>query len=289
MKKILLSIPFILLIACHSEHKEKDKPKKVLQNNSGEVSNPEKDLYTAIQSIDKRRPDAISQAVLTYKNSKTHNSPLSCDRDLVVLKNFAISAAIALNESGYINNLTLENGKIRLADERKFNRLGYLVSYVDGEAYFVASPSYLLENMQACLSGPMMEFMHEFDLEARNNAVQGEALNISLDELERRLLFWENFLLENPEFILRDEANTTYHFFLSLYMTGTGTSRAFSPDQLQFNPEYKKSYERILKKTASPTADFIKGYYHVLKENNFFYSTKVDEYINTVKSPFHGL
>lgn len=283
MRKLIL---LFLVCACQAEQSPKEPdPINAIEENKPAPPG----LSTIIAITDTRKPDAISQAVLQYRINTSMNSPLHCDNDLVILKAFAIRAAHDINQTGFLDTMIREDGRISPGDERKLNRLGYMVNYVEGEPYLSASPGYLLESLRPCLSAGMILFLEEFEKEARQTATQGEQLQISVDELLRRVLFWEDFMNEYPNFVLKEEAKTTYHFFLSLYMTGTGTSRAFDARTLHFNPEFRMSYERFMKSNAnSPTAQFIGDYYRVLKQNNFYYSSEVENYYSGVQSPYWG-
>lgn len=238
-----------------------------------------------LDRIDISKADAISKAVLEFKTSHSSGGPLSCDEDFVKVKNFAIQSAMTLSDLGLLDSLKDESGSIAEADVKKFRRLGYSIRKNEGKDFFVADPEYLLSNMDECLSAPMKEFMREFITESNASALDGEVLNIPVQELERRIFFWEKFMDSNPAFILKEEAKTTYHFYLSLYMTGTGHSRAFLENGEDLNPQFKSSYENAMK-NDSRTGKFIAEYYQVLKRSRFKYTPDVESFYITIKSPF---
>jgi hypothetical protein len=283
--RFFLCIAPVLLFSCS----QKETPKTAPKNDTVAIEQPKVIYYgDELQQIDAAHPSAINQAIQLYKTNYAGSTEGYCDAYLADLKNFAVGSALKLGEAGVLDTLNKDkNGKISPEDERKFNRLGYLIRYTDNVPYFVSDPAFLLKNFEPCVSPAMKIFMEEFAKETEKQALSGDELAIEVTELQRRVLFWEDFLLTYPEFLLIDECNATYHFFLSLYMTGTGKSRAFIGDELHFNPEYKASYEVVIQnRKNTPTSRFIKDYYDVLKSSNFKMSMDVQDFVDNIKSPF---
>ena len=283
--RFFLFLAPVLLFSC-----TQNQPKNPAPKNDTVATEQPKVIYYGdeLQNIDATHPSAINQAIQLYKTNYAGSTEGFCDAYLADLKNFAIGSAMKLGEAGVLDTLPKDkNGKISTEDERKFNRLGYLIRYTDKIPYFVSDPAFLLKNFEPCVSPAMKIFMEEFAKETEKQALSGDELAIEVSELQRRVLFWEDFLLTYPEFLLIDECNATYHFFLSLYMTGSGKSRAFIGDDLRFNPEYKASYEIVIKnRKNTPTARFIKDYYDVLKASNFKMDKEVQHFVDNIKSPF---
>lgn len=283
--RLFLLLAPVLLFSC-----TQNQPKNPAPKNDTVATEQPKVIYYGdeLQNIDPTHPSAINQAIQLYKTNYAGSNEGFCDAYLADLKNFAIGSAMKLGEAGVLDTLPKDkNGKISAEDERKFNRLGYLIRYTDKIPYFVSDPAFLLKNFEPCVSPAMKIFMEEFAKETEKQALSGDELAIEVSELQRRVLFWEDFLLTYPEFLLIDECNATYHFFLSLYMTGSGKSRAFIGDDLRFNPEYKASYEIVINnRKNTPTARFIKDYYDVLKASNFKMDKEVQHFVDNIKSPF---
>lgn len=283
--RFFLFLAPVLLFSC-----TQNQPKNPAPKNDTVATEQPKVIYYGdeLQNIDATHPSAINQAIQLYKTNYAGSTEGFCDAYLADLKNFAIGSAMKLGEAGVLDTLPKDkNGKISTEDERKFNRLGYLIRYTDKIPYFVSDPAFLLKNFEPCVSPAMKIFMEEFAKETEKQALSGDELAIEVSELQRRVLFWEDFLLTYPEFLLIDECNATYHFFLSLYMTGSGKSRAFIGDDLRFNPEYKASYEIVINnRKNTPTARFIKDYYDVLKASNFKMDKEVQHFVDNIKSPF---
>jgi len=283
--RFFLFLAPVLLFSC-----TQNQPKNPAPKNDTVITEQPKVIYYGdeLQKIDATHPSAINQAIQLYKTNYAGSTEGFCDAYLADLKDFAIGSAMKLGEAGVLDTLPKDkNGKISTEDERKFNRLGYLIRYTDKVPYFVSDPAFLLKNFEPCVSPAMKIFMEEFAKETEKQALSGDELAIEVSELQRRVLFWEDFLLTYPEFLLIAECNATYHFFLSLYMTGSGKSRAFIGDDLRFNPEYKASYEIVINnRKNTPTARFIKDYYDVLKASNFKMDKEVQHFVDNIKSPF---
>lgn len=249
----------------------------------------EKDLKAFLATLDLSQVNSISQAILHYKTKIKPNGTLTCDSSFVQIRNFAIQSAIEINESGLIPKIVDENGKVTTEDVAKFKKLGLIVRYADQEPYFVTDAAYLLKEFETCLSPVMNQFMQEFVLEDEEMRDKNDLLDLSAEILERRVLFWDNFMSKNSSFILSEEASITYGFFLSQYLGGSKTSSAFIPvkNELVLNEQFKNSYQSLLKKhAATETGKYIGIYYSTLSSSDFKWNAAVESFLTTSTLPF---
>lgn len=281
MKKHFLFLT-LFAISCSQPETEQKTINKV-------TARKELSLAQYLNQLDPAATNAISQGTLYFKTHLSQSSPLNCDSSLVLLKNFSIQSAIAINESGLIPRIANEDGDISAEDRQKFKRIGLLIKYVDNEPYFIADPQYLFDACKNCLSVPMTEFMTEFIIENREMKQRDEFLDLSAEELKRRILFWEKFLTDYPDFILDEEAHITYGFYFSQYVTGSKTAKVFinTGYHLTINQQFKSSYELLMKQHPGlQTTSFISSYYQFLKENDWTYNKRVEHYLDSVVIPF---
>jgi hypothetical protein len=247
---------------------------------------PASDLENYLDTLNSFRVESISQGVLFYQQNYGEQQSV-CDSQLVILKNFALHCAENLNSVNAIADFIAEDGTISDEEENKFKKLGLLVGWAEGSPYFIVDAGYLRKHLGKCISAPMNRFMEEFEVENENVPVEDGGLVIEMNELQRRLLFWERFIEENTGFILEDEARVTYNFYLAIYMTGIDNTPAFDNQSMKLDEKYKTSFTSMIKSDPqSKTVTMIREYYSILAENDFMLNKEVEDYLMTVGSPY---
>ena len=77
-----------------------------------------------------------------------------------------------------------------------------------------------------------------------------------------------------------DNSQQYYETYLETLLTGMDNSRVFDFENERLTSEVKKLYESVIKSGPNTkSTEIIKGYYNLLAENDFKYSTKVNDYL----------
>lgn len=285
-----LYIAVLLFLGSCGSNNEKTVAEKNNKSSGTSGQKPKIDaLQEFLEDLELNALNATSQAILYYNTELKHQSAQNCDSAFVRIKNFAILSAIAINESGKIKEFIDEEGNVSESDLSKLKKLGLLVSYVDNEPYFVSDPSYLKKSFSYCISSSMLQFMEEFELELKELNSKKELLFLNATELKRRIIFWDQFISKNPDFILLEEAHATYGLYFSQYIGGSkeGSSFEEKKDGLFLKDDFRKSYEQFIQESSgSASGKFIKRYYEELKERNFRYDSGIESFLSTSILPF---
>ena len=157
---------------------------------------------------------------------------------------------------------------------KKINHYGYKFDMIEGVILVsVADPGFILNNFSGLISHGLKLYITKV-LEEIDAAGNPEAeIHNSPDEIVNRLLWWERFINNNPNFFLIDDCYSTYDGYLFTLMLGTVSNPAFNSTDQKLNEKFKKAYEKIINHhKGTKAAAMITQYYNILKKNNFTYS-----------------
>jgi hypothetical protein len=162
---------------------------------------------------------------------------------------------------------------------KKLNHYGYKFDIIEGNILIsIADSKFILKNFAGLISSGMKQYITKVIEEIDTAENSDKALTISVDEIANRLLWWENFINKNKDFLLIDDCVSTYDGYLYTLMMGTDSSPAFNNGDQKLNEKFKRTYERIIKNSrGTKAAEIISKYYNILKNNNFIIN---DESVN---------
>lgn len=179
-------------------------------------------------------------------------------------------------------NLMNKNKRLNESDFKmlkKINHYGYKFDMIEGLTLIsIADPKFILNNFSGLISQGLRLYITKV-IEEIDTAGKIETQAISPVEIANRLLWWEKFINDNPDFFLIDDCLSTYDGYIYTLMQGTNNNPAFNPDNHQLNEEFKKAYEKIINRhKGTRAAEIITQYYNILKKNNFTNSKEAAKY-----------
>ena len=154
---------------------------------------------------------------------------------------------------------------------KRINHYGYKFDMIEGVILVsVADPGFILNNFSGLISHSLKLYITKVLEEIDTAGNPDAAINNSPDEIANRLLWWENFINNNPDFFLIDDCYSTYDGYLYTLMLGTVSNPAFNSTDQKLNEKFKKAYEKIINHhKGTKAATMITQYYNILKKNNF--------------------
>ena len=154
---------------------------------------------------------------------------------------------------------------------KRINHYGYKFDMIEGVILVsVADPRFILNNFSGLISHSLKLYITKVLEEIDTAGNPDAAINNSPDEIANRLLWWENFINNNPDFFLIDDCYSTYDGYLYTLMLGTVSNPAFNSTDQKLNEKFKKAYEKIINHhKGTKAATMITQYYNILKKNNF--------------------
>lgn len=111
-------------------------------------------------------------------------------------------------------------------------------------------------------------------LEQRNKEVsvgfwEDGGLTIEPEELVDRIIWWENFNRENPQFIFKKLANDLQRIYTTSLITGEDNTPLFFDEGQRLDNYFRLAYDHLFfKYYNSETAKLLKSYYASLKSRD---------------------
>lgn len=191
-----------------------------------------------------------------------------------LVKNFSYSSFLEAWNNPGANDSEL-NKKIR-----QLSSLGYSIYLAEGTPYLEPDPGYYIEKFGTDVSEGMKLYLELKAVETKKRMGTEGFLTISWDELSDRIAAWEKYVSDYPDMPETGEAEKTYRNYLGIYVYGSPYTPIYDPDTNKVKDEVIDSYERFIEKyPASNVREIIKGYYDILKADNFKVTEKSQEYL----------
>lgn len=191
-------------------------------------------------------------------------------------------------EINKVNNKIYENEEFqKLAlntPSEKINKAlsltGIMVILTEGSAYLEPNIRFLLESFKPYLSETMQSFLKLRIIDTENPAAKDAAIVIPFNELAERIVSWEKFIIQNPEFVSIDEAKEIYNNYIYFYLTGLDNTSIYSYENKTLKEEVKQNYMEFIEKyPETKSGAIVKEYLKILERSNFKEGSKADKFL----------
>jgi len=165
-----------------------------------------------------------------------------------------------------------------LAFRDSVKQLGFIVAMSKGMMFLDKDPEFLAR-FSPYLSEGLNAFLTEFNKNIIQPFVEDKNILISSEEQARRMMFWENFDKEYPDFELKGYAQDKFQFHLFYFMLGSEDSPIHERDSMKIRKELLDAYNTVIREyPESIAAAYLKDYLVYLKKHNFTYDSSFEEY-----------
>ena len=149
----------------------------------------------------------------------------------------------------------------------------------EGSYYYAINYNYLHQKYGKYLSPAYNLWLKH--LSETGSIVEDAGLNISADKLREYIIFLDNFIKQNPNFVLKHDVNNMLNNYLMIYLEGMDNSPIFDKwDSKKLNPEFKASYEKFLSENKdSKYYQMVEELYNKAKSNNFTWDENLDDWL----------
>jgi hypothetical protein len=142
--------------------------------------------------------------------------------------------------------------------------------------YLRFNPDFLYNNFQDFVSKDIVEFLDQTGKETTEGFSEDGGLNMSFEDLYKRIKIWEKFANTYPNSLFRNAAWGNYRVYMGALFTGLDNSPVYDYNTQELLPELKTLYEKIIKDdTASKTSHIISEYYDSLSAHGFMRNDSV--------------
>ncbi len=240
---------------------------------------PKDEYQKRLSSIGFKDTSSVTQAAEgLIKTAK--DQPDKCREDLIfIFRKYYISC---LNE---YNDRVGPYG-INEANENKMNKalskVGWCVKSTEGSYYIGESAGWLETEIQKVLTHPYKEYLNFRSQEIHEGFSEDAGLLISWDQLRHRIIIWESFLNKYPGFVEKQNIQEYLDIYIRVFLSGMDNSRIHDFDNMTLNKDVKVAYEKfITKNQTSKYYALVKGYYEMIKRNNFVVPKNFYGYLKT--------
>jgi len=150
----------------------------------------------------------------------------------------------------------------------------------EGSYYVDEKDDYYYDLFKGKVSTALNEYLKIRNKEIIQGYSEDADLLIGFDDLYERVVTWENFIIQYPDFFLLKDAEFNYTSYLSTLITGTDNSQTFDSETQHLFPGIKRLYERIIShKDGKKSTKVISDYFELLKENDFKQPVNLDLFL----------
>jgi len=159
----------------------------------------------------------------------------------------------------------------------ELQKAGMLVYQSEGMYYVEADSDWFSKEFDDSLPDEWRMFLRQSGYEAKNRFAEDGVLQISFEELRKRVIFWENFLNDYPGFPEKNQAEESLSSYLFYYLSDLHSSLNFAHIQI-LSADIRKSYENFIKlNSGSKYYELVKSQYTIIEDNAFKIDKKIGE------------
>ena len=160
---------------------------------------------------------------------------------------------------------------------------GIILIYRDGDFYLEPNSSFISARLGGILTTSSRNYLQiKTELAKGMFDEKNQPLSVP-DSLARQVAIWEDFLVRNPGYVMKEEIQAQYIDVLAAYLSGTEQTPLFDPDTKILNPDFKSSYLHYVEShPARESAQTVKKFYELLAAKGFKYDETVDSFLTEV-------
>ena len=230
---------------------------------------------TFIKQLDSVDATSIPKALAKFKEVFKGQSFGLCDSGFIMYQSLYDTIEVKLNEklqkdttnlNPVFNNEPLSKKLKDFCQQLRIN--GYKLSDSEGTAYIEENRNYVAQNFYPFLSVTMKAYLSEIQTENNEGFVRNGSISISPQKHVERVIWYEKFINENPNFVYVDKCKSYNKAYLSYLMRGYKNTTLYENKQTKELSEYFiNAYDYLLANySGSQTAGLIKPYYEALKQ-----------------------
>lgn len=150
----------------------------------------------------------------------------------------------------------------------------------EGSYYVDEKDDYYYDLFKGKVTPALNEYLKIRNKEIKQGYSDDADLLIGFDDLYERVVTWEDFMTQYPDFFLLKDAEFNYTSYLSTLITGTDNSETFDSETQNLYPGIKRLYEKIISHNdGKKSTKVISDYYELLKRNDFKQPDNLDLFL----------
>jgi len=245
---------------------------------SGPYENPKITEFKAfVDQLDSADVTSATKAVEKYKQIFTGQPAQLCDSGFVVFQ--ALYDSLEQNLSAMHQNDTtnyeplLYNDQASvsksLKDYRKNLQLnGFKISATGGVTYIEQDRTFVARSFYSFVTPVMKDYLTELQKENKEGFAIDGAITISPRQLVDRIIWYEKFIPQNPDFVFAENCKSYQKAYLTYLLSGYENTQLYADEETKdLSDFYVNAYDYLISKFPdSQTTQTIAPYYEALKQ-----------------------
>jgi len=147
---------------------------------------------------------------------------------------------------------------------------GLRIETTEGTFFVYKDGKYLNDTFKDFVSSSMKEYLAQKEKENKEGYASDAGLTILPKDITERIIFWENFVKKNPDFIYTKEQKDSITFMTLDLLIGMDNTPVFDYETNKLSETFKEGYKFVIEKHPdSEIGKIIKEYYAILEKNGF--------------------
>lgn len=294
---LLAAAVSVLLTSCFSGQPDKQGEKGKFAEKSGKLDSERvaklvvsnNAAYSSIlEELDRSELSNIDHAITLFVNNRADS--LSRDSMLVTfnaLMNDVMQEYYSTKLTGNQKMIDQFENKDDPSEARKtiasLATHGILVTYRLGDFYLEPDLELISSRLGAVLTASSRNYL-KTSIQLSKGFFDEKNQPLSApDSLAAQVFAWEDFMVKNPDYVLKDVILAQYIDVLAAYLSGIEQFPLFDPNTKMLDPAFQKSYLHYLEKYPNmESAKAVKKFYDLLASKGFKYDESMDTFLSEV-------
>lgn len=292
MKQTFFIAGTILLVACSSQSAEQPSEEvkaEIKKKDPVEVRNLLKEYIEYLAALDSTSEKSVSQAAEKYMELFGESDQKLCDSAFVEFHQLYEKTEGILNTTVYTGNEDLpcttydEEGKELPKDkrlialEKRLQKHGFRVECWEGYPGIAGERAYIAKHFYKYVSPEMKTFLEGLRKERDHLLGVDAGISVTEEEYVNRLVWWENFNKEHPDFILSKRAKAIQRYLFTYFLLGMDNTPAINyltddtgVEKIELDSYFVKAYDYLNKKYPNSESNALVKPYRmtILKNDN---------------------
>jgi hypothetical protein len=266
INRILIVKVFIICTFCvfYSCNKPASKDAKTDKDSTFSISdtlrveseNPQITAYrTYINSLDSTKAESATLALSEFKRAFAGKSTGLCDSAYLELQELIDTVELKLNDrleddttdysAFYMSAKIPKNLEL---GQKALQKDGFKFATSEGTVYIEQDRTFVTKNLLTFFSQPMQTYLLQIEKENREGFMEDAGIVISPRLHVDRIIWYEKFIAENPDFLMIKNCKTYKKAYLTYLMTGIDNTYLYDFDEdMKLTPYFVQAYAYLLK------------------------------------------
>ncbi|GAA4309403.1 hypothetical protein GCM10023183_26570 [Nibribacter koreensis] len=237
------------------------------------------DVYHALlDNLAIGKAENVSIAVEKYKALYKGQPVTSADTGYVLFENFYQKVNDELNKvheydtAEYFISLVNDSEEPISKQLQEYRDLvqanGFLVDYQDGSTYLKQNRDFIARHFYPFVSSTMQKYLAQVEKENEDGFSTDGGIFITETEFVNRILWWENFVKQNPAFVMIWQSKEKQKEYLTYFLEGMDNTPVMDmADSTKVNSYFADGYKLLDK--VGPTSEanrLVKPYFQALQK-----------------------